>query len=276
MSHFLPDPPLLLEISRRWVRLCAPGGVPLTAALDPDTFAWDSALDSAEQLVRKLRPKKAALSIVLADAWLRYFVIDWPRQKLSAQEAQAFAAQAFTQIYEQASRDWLVTTVPTGRSGKRLLCAMDRPAVAALDRFLQRCGWSAERLTGAFAAGLDLAAPTLVGGTGYFVYSHDDQAHCARIEGGALTRMRSQVMPDKAAQTRMALVKRFAAAASAETAGTASSAGASIDTIYALLVDCDPADFPATAARNVRRELLAIRRHPNRFLAEIGRQWLAA
>ncbi len=270
MSRFLPDPPLLVEISRGSVRVSAPGGAPLSSPLPPlagDEFSWDTALAAVEQLVRKQRSKRAALSVVLGDAWMRYFVIDWPRQYLTALEQQAFAAQAFARLYEQPAAGWLLTAASTGVPGKRLLCGMQRSAVAALDAMLQRCNWQIENLTGAFAAGFDLAAPALAGITGYFVYSHDSIAHCARLEAGALTMVRGQAMADGSAMARAGLGRRCAAVVSPALAGGG---------FHALLVDCDPGDFPAVAGRNLRRALLAGRTRRGRFLTQIGKQWLAA
>jgi len=278
VSRFLPDPPLLVEISRRAVCVSAPGGVPLVVALASSNasggstpFSWEEACAAIEQSVRKLRPKRAVLSIVLGDTWMRYFVIDWPQQRLSAVEEEAFAEQAFVRLYEQPVAEWLLTTIATGLPGKRLLCGMQRSAVAALDSLLLRCNWRADRLTGAFATGFDLAAPALSGLNGYFVYSHDGIAHCARLEAGALAAVRSQAMADGTALARAALARRFAAVASAE--GTSPSPA----TVFqSLLVDCPDGDFPQAAGRNLRRELLAAGKPRNQFLKQIGAQWLAA
>ena len=265
-----------MEICRDSVRVCAPGAAPQATPVTANAFSWEAATAAVEQLVRKRRPRKAALNVVLADTWSRYFVIDWPQQKLAVPEEAAFAAQAFVRIYEQPASDWLLTTVPTGKPGKRLLCGMQRGAGAALDSMLQRCGWRIERLTGAFAAGFDLAAPVLAGVSGYFIFSHDAVAHCARLEAGALTLVRGQVMSESAAAARTVLARRCAAVEPVTAASGGSSTQVPGHAFYSLLVDCDPADFPATAGRNLRRELLAGRRHPSRFLAEAGRQWLAA
>ena len=241
-------------------------------------------MPAIEQLVRTLRPRRARLEVVLSDVWMRYFVIDWPTQRLSAAEGQAFTAQAFAQLYEQPAGDWVLTTASTGLPGKRLLCGMQRSAVAALDAMLQRCQWRLENLTGAFAAGFDLAAPALAGATGYFVYSNDGVAHCARLEAGALAMVRSQSMADASAMARANLARRCAALAPPLLSGAASAAAP----FYSLLVDCDPGDFPAAAGRNLRRELLAVGKgrnggkglnagkRRNRFLTQIGNQWLAA
>ena len=242
----------------------------MSAALPPlagAPFSWDAAMAALEPLVRKQRPKGAVLSVVLGDAWMRYFVIDWPLQNMTAVEHQAFAAQAFGRLYEQPAAGWLLTVAPTGVPGKRLLCGMQRSAVVAIDDLLQRCGWQINQLTGAFAAGFDLAAPALAGITGYFVYSHDSIAHCAQLDAGAIIMVRGQIMADPSAIARASLGRRCAAVAPPNLAGGA---------FHGLLVDCDPGDFPAAAGRNLRRELLIGRTRRNRFLTQLGKRWLAA
>ena len=291
MSRLLPDPPLLVEIGRQSIRVSAPGGAPQSVQLTtpgatPDAppgmeaavFSWGAALTALEPLVRRLRPKRAVLNIVLSDAWLRYFVIDWPAQKLAPDEAAAFAAQAFSRVYEQAAGNWRLVTVPAGRGGQRLLCGMERGIAAALDELALRCGWQIDRLTGGFAAAFDLAAP-LIGGiggdTGYFVFSGDGMAHCARLEGGALMLVRGQAMVHNDAASRAALARRCAAVGPPD---------ALRGPVSLLLIDCDPADFPvhvsgevsAGAARNLRRELSGVKHRGNRFLSELGRVWHAA
>lgn len=287
MSRLLPDPPLLVEIGRQSIRVSAPGGAPQSVApATPGTaadappvmepaFSWGAALAALEPLVRRLRPKRAVLNIVLSDAWLRYFVIDWPAQKLAPDEAAAFAAQAFSRVYDQTAHNWRLLTVPTGRSGQRLLCGIELGIAAGLDDLAQRSGWQIDRLTGGFAAAFDLTAPLLGGGTGYLVFSGDGMAHCARLEGGALTLVRGQAMAHSDAASRVALARRCAAVGPPD---------ALRDPVALLLTDCDPADFPvhvssevsAGAARNLRRELSGVRHRGNRFLSDLGRVWHAA
>ena len=288
MSRLLPDPPLLVEIGRQSIRVSAPGGAPQSVQLTtpgatPDAlpvmeaavFSWDAALAALEPLVRRLRPKRAVLNIVLSDAWLRYFVIDWPAQKLAPDEAAAFAAQAFSRVYEQAAGNWRLVTVPAGRGGQRLLCGMERGIAAALDELALRCGWQIDRLTGGFAAAFDFAAPLIGGATGYFVFSGDGMAHCARLEDGALTLVRGQALAQNDAASRAALARRCAAVGPPD---------ALRDPVFLLLTDCAPADFPvavsgevsAGAVRNLRRELSGVKHRGNRFLSELGRVWHAA
>lgn len=291
MSRLLPDPPLLVEIGRHAIRVSAPGGVPQSVPLttpgaapgalpvmEAAVFSWDAALVALEPLVplvRRLRPKRALLNVVLSDAWFRYFLIDWPAQKLAPDEAAAFAAQAFLRVYDQAADNWRLMTVPAGRSGQRLLCGMERGVAAALDELALRCGWQIEHLTGGFAAAFDVAAPLIGGATGYFVFSGDAMAHCARLEGGALTLVRGQALAHNDSASRVALARRCAAVGPPD---------AWRDPVFLLLTDCAPADFPAHvssevsagAMRNLRRELSGAKRRGNRFLSELGRVWHAA
>lgn len=92
------------------------------------------------------------LAVELADAWLRYLVIDWPVGLKGGDERQAWVAERFRSVHGVNAIDWVISVDRAAAGRSVLACAAPRALVEALTRFAADHRMRFTSLTGSFVA----------------------------------------------------------------------------------------------------------------------------
>jgi hypothetical protein len=92
------------------------------------------------------------LAVELADAWLRYLVIDWPVGLKGGDERQAWVAERFRSVHGVNAIDWVISVDRAAAGRSVLACAAPRALVEALTRFAADHRLRFVSLTGSFVA----------------------------------------------------------------------------------------------------------------------------
>ncbi|HAF54109.1 MAG TPA: hypothetical protein DCL01_02525 [Thauera sp.] len=186
----------LLRLERdAWV-LDGPDGV-RRCALDggAPAAALDALQPPAPGRGRRLRVR-------LADAWLRYLVVNWPAGLRTASERAAFLAHRFAEVHGVAAPEWVVQADRDAHDLPALGCAAPAAVIAAAQGFAARHGYllsgieadfiaTYNRLRGRFhEADGELAALAVV---------HDGRLTVGLWRSGAWRGVRSQSVRDDGA-----------------------------------------------------------------------------
>ncbi|MCW5581324.1 MAG: hypothetical protein KIS72_08285 [Luteimonas sp.] len=81
------------------------------------------------------RPRKGRLEVELADAWLRYLVIEWPAGVSGRAERAAWVTERFRSVHGAGAAEWVIGVDRGAVGNTALASAAPRALVEALTRF---------------------------------------------------------------------------------------------------------------------------------------------
>src|SRR5690606_7761244 len=92
------------------------------------------------------------LRVQLADAWLRYLVVNWPPGLRTAGERAAFLAHRFAEVHGVATPEWVVQADRDAHDLPALGCAAPAAVIAAVQGFAARHGFTLAGIEADFVA----------------------------------------------------------------------------------------------------------------------------
>ena len=93
-----------------------------------------------------------ALRVRVADAWLRYLVVNWPQGLRTAGERAAFLAHRFGEVHGVGAPEWVVQADRDAHDLPALGCAAPAAVIAAVQGFAARHGYTLAGIEGGFIA----------------------------------------------------------------------------------------------------------------------------
>jgi hypothetical protein len=101
---------------------------------------WAAALDTLDVLLAQMPKKRAPVSVVLSNHFVRYVVLPWQEDLSAADEITAAAAQRFTHLFGESVRGWDVRTAQTDYGQPGIACAIDGELLISLGDRINRGG----------------------------------------------------------------------------------------------------------------------------------------
>lgn len=104
----------------------------------PGQFAWHRALDALEAVLPDFADRPADTDVVLSNHFVRYTLIPFAQEVVTAGEEQAFVRHHFERIFGAQAEGWQVSISGAERPREpRVACAVDRELCEALRSVLQ-------------------------------------------------------------------------------------------------------------------------------------------
>ena len=103
-------------------------------ALQQNESLWMAALTKVEQLMRGEEWKRAEVTVVLSNHFVRYDCLPWNSAVSDEEERIALAHHRLAQIYGAAAQASAVRVSPAGKSAPRLVAALDTVLLEKLKR----------------------------------------------------------------------------------------------------------------------------------------------
>jgi len=91
---------------------------------------WKAAVDALPEVLAGFR--NCEISLVIADAFVRYTLLPWNAAVKNEQQWTAVARHRFSALHGAATAGWDVKLTETAPQGARLACAVDRDLIEAL------------------------------------------------------------------------------------------------------------------------------------------------
>lgn len=107
---------------------------------------WAGALDAFEALLAEQAPRRAEISVVLSNQFVRYVVLPWNADLLAPDEVAAAAAQRFTAVFGDTVRDWEIRTAQGEYGEAGIACAVSPALLAGLAERVASAGRGRMRL----------------------------------------------------------------------------------------------------------------------------------
>lgn len=118
-------------------RLVITGVPPRTAtqevvALAPAPTPWQAAVDALPDALARHAPRRAELTCVLSNHFVRYVLLPWNAQLQTEAAWLALARHRLAGIYGQQADAWTLRVTATAPRGPRIACAIETALLAAL------------------------------------------------------------------------------------------------------------------------------------------------
>jgi hypothetical protein len=117
---------------------CAPG----TAG----GLTWEPALEALRTALETLPHARASAVVILSNHFVRYLLLPWKPEIVTAEEELAFAAARFNQVYGASTQDSVIRVSAAPAGSQRVTSAVERPLLQLLAELLAELGLRAESI----------------------------------------------------------------------------------------------------------------------------------
>jgi hypothetical protein len=100
------------------------------------TRAWEPAIAALGRLVAELDAPHVPATVVVSSRFVRYAIVPWRDNVISAQEQQEFARHCMRGIYGDAASGWEIRLSSGGFRRNALACAADAAMLAEIEKTL--------------------------------------------------------------------------------------------------------------------------------------------
>ncbi len=176
-----PDRIVLVRAGGLRPKVMAKAIVPVSGA----EAGWKPALDTLAKTLKSDRQwQDASVSVVLANAFVRYQLVPWSDEINGAEERDAYVRQSFTQVYGDAAAEWVYVVSDVPRGAAWFACAMDRDLLTHLEETMVQAGSKLVSVAPHILPAFNSARQTIKRKDCWFVQVEKDRLLLALIAGG--------------------------------------------------------------------------------------------
>jgi hypothetical protein len=139
-----------------------------------------------------LVPRGSRCQVLLADALVRYLVIQWPSGLRGRSERAAFVAHRFREVHAVTAPDWQIMVEPTAGGFPALACAAPAALIEAIAAWARRHRVRLAGLSGEFVAAYNRARPRVAHGFGALGLQRDGRLTIGMWHDAVWHALRSQ------------------------------------------------------------------------------------
>jgi hypothetical protein len=145
--------------------------------------SWGSPIDTLRAMLADPANAKTCATVILSNHFVRYLVLSWSAELVTAAEELEYARARFVEIYGEAARDWVIRTSGAASGAHRLAAATDLALIDALTRTLNASGVKFTSCQPALMAQFNAARPR-IGNDAWLVSAERTRLSIARIRDG--------------------------------------------------------------------------------------------
>ena len=186
MSLLFRKKPLRIALSTDRVIVSDGKPVALEAGDAPE---WRAAV---EALPLVLKGRKGEISMVLADQFVRYALLQWNASLKTDEQWLALARHRFGALHGAVAAEWDLKLTETAPQGPRLACAVDRALIEALAQTAVAAGVHLVSVQPFLVAAFNRVRRQIGEGTCWLIVEEAGRLTLALIHRGAWTAIRSR------------------------------------------------------------------------------------
>lgn len=156
--------------------------------LDEGKFNEELLTIALTQQLEQVHAQKLPITLILADAWVRYFLVTPPKNIHNLSDCQAAANLRFASLYGEAALDWQINAHWDTRQAF-LACALPHPLLNLIKQVAAKQKSTLIGITPHFIANWNQWAK-LIHGNAWFAQVHNKQLTLAAMEQGHLRALR--------------------------------------------------------------------------------------
>jgi hypothetical protein len=93
---------------------------------------WQPAIETLRDVLAHPNIEAADATVVISNQFMRYLLLRWNPEIVTAQEELAFARARFVQVFGEAAQDWVLQYSTVKPGAPSVACAIERPLLGAV------------------------------------------------------------------------------------------------------------------------------------------------
>ena len=162
----------------------------LSVAPSNDAVEWRAAVEALPEVLAGLQ--KHAVSVVLADQFVRYALLPWSAALKSEAQWLSLARHRMTAIHGPVAAGWDVKLADTGPTAPRLACAVERELIEALAAKFVAANVQLSSVQPFLVAAFNRIRATIGNGSCWLVVEEPGRLTLALIQHGVWIAIRSR------------------------------------------------------------------------------------
>jgi hypothetical protein len=163
-----------------------------TISFETDTeIPWKNAIEKLESALLKLQTKPELTSIVLANHFLRYAIVEGDKALSSGAEQIAFATYRFSQLYGENANTWEIRLDQEYAGAPFIATAVDRGLIVGLREMFKSVNVKLHSIQPCLMKAYNLSQTALVNKNAWFVMFEHGNLCLAWLKNGSINTVRT-------------------------------------------------------------------------------------
>jgi hypothetical protein len=174
--------------------LIVSGSKPIALAPVEGAPEWRPAVDA---LAEVLKNRKQDVSVVLPDSFVRYALLPWNAAIKTEEQWMALARHRLAAVHGSKVAEWELRITDTGPEAPRLVCALERALLQAVDEKFHAAGVPLVSVQPFLVAAFNRLRSTIGNGSCWLVVEEPGRLTLALIQRGVWTAIRTRRVDER-------------------------------------------------------------------------------